>query len=75
MGGRGGKGDLEKSRFDWVFLNDGVPNLDKLSLDLKDLVFFWITNHQVKALAPVIAPNAGITPAASKGDVHPCIAT
>ena len=25
MGGGGGKGDLEKSRFDWVFLNDGVP--------------------------------------------------
>ena len=24
-GGGGGKGDLEKSRFDWVFLNDGVP--------------------------------------------------
>ena len=22
-----GKGDLEKSRFDWVFLNDGVPKL------------------------------------------------
>jgi hypothetical protein len=21
----GGKGDLEKSRFDWVFINDGVP--------------------------------------------------
>ena len=20
-----GEGDLEKSRFDWVFLNDGVP--------------------------------------------------
>jgi hypothetical protein len=29
LGGRGGgKGDLEKSRFDWVFLNDGVPNVD-----------------------------------------------
>ena len=27
LGGRGGwgKGDLEKSRFDWVFLNDGLP--------------------------------------------------
>jgi hypothetical protein len=25
LGGGGGKGDLEKSRFDWVFLNDGVP--------------------------------------------------
>ena len=25
-GGEGGKGDLEKSRFDWVFLNGGVPN-------------------------------------------------
>ena len=24
-GGRGGKGDLEKSRFDWVFLNVGLP--------------------------------------------------
>ena len=24
-GGGGGKGDLEKSRFDWVFLNEGVP--------------------------------------------------
>ena len=21
----GGKGDLEKSRFEWVFLNDGLP--------------------------------------------------
>ena len=29
FGGRGGKGDLEKSRFDWVFINDGVPNQDK----------------------------------------------
>ena len=28
-GGGGGKGDLEKSRFDWVFLNDGVPNKKK----------------------------------------------
>ena len=25
LGGGGGKGDLEKSRFYWVFLNDGVP--------------------------------------------------
>ena len=25
FGGWGGKGDLEKSRFDCVFLNDGVP--------------------------------------------------
>ena len=25
LGGGEGKGDLEKSRFDWVFLNDGVP--------------------------------------------------
>ena len=25
-GGGGGKGDLEISRFDWVFLNDGLPN-------------------------------------------------
>ena len=25
FGGKGGKGDLEKSRFDWVFLNVGVP--------------------------------------------------
>ena len=24
----GGKGDLEKSRFDCVFLNDGVPNVE-----------------------------------------------
>ena len=24
-GGGGAKGDLEKSRFDWVFLDDGVP--------------------------------------------------
>ena len=23
--GRGGKGDLEKSKFDWVFLNVGLP--------------------------------------------------
>ena len=26
LGGGGGKGYLDKSRFDWVFLNDGVPN-------------------------------------------------
>jgi hypothetical protein len=25
LGEEGGKGDLEKSRFNWVFLNDGVP--------------------------------------------------
>ena len=25
LGEGGGKGYLEKSRFDWVFLNDGVP--------------------------------------------------
>ena len=24
-----GKGDLEKSRFDWVFLNDGLPNTNR----------------------------------------------
>ena len=27
-GGGGGKGDLEKSRFDWVFLNDGAPKIE-----------------------------------------------
>ena len=25
-GGGGGTGDLENSRFDWVFLNVGLPN-------------------------------------------------
>ena len=29
FGGRGGrgKGDLEKSRFDWFFFNDGIPKV------------------------------------------------
>ena len=26
-GGAGGKGDLDNSRFDWVFLNVGLPNV------------------------------------------------
>ena len=46
-GGGGGKGDLEKSRFDWVFLNDGVPNQYE-----RDRESFITSNYNMKCYWP-----------------------
>ena len=41
--GGGGKGDLENSRFDWVFLNVCLPNLSMKKVILNSLK--KIKNH------------------------------
>ena len=41
--GGGGKGDFEKSRFDWVFLNAGVPRQELVIL--KDISFRAIFDY------------------------------
>ena len=43
-----GKGDLEKSRFDWVFLNVGLP----LQVVTKHLRTFVFAQKQIKCSGP-----------------------